>query len=170
MMKSWMPMMLALLTLTAACSEPVAVGAKAPAVSALDQGGNTVKLAEVYAKGTVLVFFYPRANTPGCTAQACSLRDAFEVLADKGVQVIGVSTDSVERQKAFKKEHHLPYTLLADTEGEVCKAFGVPTRATFAARQAFLIKDGHIIWRDLSASTDEQAKDVLKALEASDAP
>ena len=164
MMKSWMPLMLALLTLTAACSEPVAVGAKAPDASALDQDGNTVKLADVYAKGTVLVFFYPRANTPGCTAQACSLRDAFETLTEKGVHVIGVSTDNVERQKEFQKEHKLPFTLLADTEGEVCKAFGVPTRASFAARQAFLIKDGNIVWRDLSASTAEQAKDVLEAI------
>jgi peroxiredoxin Q/BCP len=166
MRKFWMPLLLAIMTLTAACSEPIAVGAKAPEVSAKDQDGNTVKLADAQATGAVLVFFYPRANTPGCTAQACSLRDSYEALTAKGVRVIGVSTDSVERQKAFQKEHKLPFTLLADTDGKVCEAFGVPRRASFAARQAFLIKDGKIVWRDLSASTDEQAKDVLKALEA----
>jgi len=165
MKKFWMPLWIGLLSLTGACSEPVEVGVKAPEVSALDQNGARVNLADAYREGAVLVFFYPRANTPGCTAQACSLRDAYEALTQKGVRVFGVSTDSVERQKAFQKEHNLPFTLLADTEGEVCKAFGVPRRATFAARQAFLVKDGRIVWRDLKASTADQAKDVLKALE-----
>lgn len=125
-----------------------------------------MNLADASKEGVMLVFFYPKANTPGCTAQACSLRDAYETLAEKGVRIFGVSTDSVEKQKAFRTEHNLPFTLLADTDGEVCDGFGVPRRATFAARQAFLIKDGKIVWRDLSASTADQAKDVLKALES----
>lgn len=158
-------MLLFLCSLTVACSDPIEVGAKAPAVSALDQDGKTANLADAYKEGAVLVFFYPKANTPGCTAQACSLRDAYETLTEKGVRIFGVSTDGVEKQKAFQKEHKLPFTLLADTEGKVCEGFGVPRRATFAARQAFLVKDGNIVWRDLSASTADQAKDVLKALE-----
>ncbi len=137
----------------------------APEVEAVDQDGNRVSLGELYQERTLLVFFYPRANTSGCTAQACSLRDAYEALTDKGVRVVGVSSDSPERQKAFKEEHSLPFTLLADPEGTVSRAFGVPRRAGFTARQAFLVRDGKIVWRDLSASTSEQADDVLKALD-----
>jgi len=148
-----------------ACSDPVGVGGSAPEVKALDQDGNMVSLGDAYREGMVLVFFYPRANTRGCTAQACSLRDAYEVLTEKGVTVIGVSSDPPERQKAFRDEHALPFTLLADTGGEVSGAFGVPRRAGFTARQAFLVKQGKVVWRDLSASTTEQANDVLRAIE-----
>lgn len=164
-MKKFAVLLFALIPFTTACSKPIEIGVKAPEVEAVDQDGKTVSLGAAYKEATVLVFFYPRANTPGCTAQACSLRDSFEVLTEKGVRVFGVSADSVERQKAFKDEHNLPFTLLADTEGKVSKGFGVPVRAGFAARQAFLVKDGKIVWRDLSASTAKQAQDVLKALE-----
>ena len=167
-MKKLAAILLALIPFAVACSEPIEVGAEAPEVEALDQDGNAVSLADAYKKGTVLVFFYPRANTPGCTAQACSLRDAYEPLTEKGVRIFGVSTDSVERQKAFQEEHNLPFTLLADVDGKICEGFGVPRRASFAARQAFLVKDGKIVWRDLSASTADQARDVLKALEELD--
>lgn len=164
-MKKLLATLFALIPFSAACSNPLEVGAKAPEVEAVDQDGKTVSLADAYKEGLVLVFFYPRANTPGCTAQACSLRDAYEPLTEKGVRIFGVSTDSAERQKAFKEEQKLPFTLLADTEGKVCDGFGVPRRASFAARQAFLVKDGKIVWRDLRASTGRQAEDVLKALE-----
>lgn len=164
-MKKFVALLFALFPFTSACSDPIEVGVKAPEVEAVDQDGKKVSLGDAYKEGTVLVFFYPRANTPGCTAQACSLRDSFEVLTDRGVRVFGVSADGVDRQKAFKEEHNLPFTLLADTEGKVSKGFGVPVRAGFAARQAFLVKDGKIVWRDTSASTAEQAQDVLKALE-----
>ena len=160
--------MIAMVPLIAACSEPIEVGVAAPQVSALDHTGATVALGDAYKEGTVLVFFFPRANTPGCTAQACSLRDEYEALTEKGVKIFGVSTDSVERQRAFREEHNLPFTLLADVDGKVCEAFGVPRRATFAARQAFLIRDGKVVWRDLSASTAQQAADVKQALEALD--
>ena len=165
MMKKLTALLFAVIPFAVACSEPIEVGVNAPDVEALDQDGTSVSLAAAYKKGSVLVFFYPRANTPGCTAQACSLRDAYEPLTERGVRIFGVSTDSVERQKAFREEHYLPFTLLADVDGKVCEAFGVPRRASFAARQAFLVKDGKIVWRDLSASTDDQARDVLKALD-----
>ncbi len=151
-----------------AAKEPLEIGDAAPAAEALDQDGNLVSLEELYEEGDVLVYFYPRADTPGCTAQACSLRDDFEQLTDLGVTVVGVSSDSVEDQKAFQDNHNLPFTLLADTEHKVIDAFGVPTRGTAATRQAFLIREGKIAWRDLSASTADQAADVLKALAALD--
>ncbi|MFZ4766668.1 MAG: peroxiredoxin [Roseimicrobium sp.] len=138
----------------------------APQVEGLDQNGQTVKLAEVYAKGVTLVFFYPKASTPGCTAQACSLRDAYEALTTAGVQVIGVSRDGVAAQKKFAENQRLPFTLLADAKGEIVRAFGVKTIPLigFATRQAFLVKGGQVVWRDEHASTAEQAGDVLKVL------
>ena len=94
----------------------------------------------------------------------CSLRDANEELSKKGVKIFGVSFDTVEAQKAFAEAQKLPYDLIADPEGVVVKAFGVPTRGKFASRQAYLFKDGTLVWRDLKASTAEQGADVLKAL------
>lgn len=152
-----------------ASAEPLDIGADAPAIKALDQDGNTVDLGELYAKGTVLVFFYPKAHTGGCTDQVCSLRDGFEALVEKGVTVVGVSSDGQEAQKSFKEKFNLPYTLIADPELEVVKAFGVPLVGagligSMASRQAYLVKGGKIVWRDLKASTKKQADDVLAAL------
>ncbi|CAN5133742.1 thioredoxin-dependent thiol peroxidase [soil metagenome] len=147
-------------------AEPLEVGANAPDVSAVDQNGEKINIGEIAKSGTTLVYFYPKADTPGCTKQACSLRDAYAELSEKGVRVIGVSMDGPEAQKAFEKNHNLPFTLVADEEGKVVEAFGVPQmRPGIASRQAFLIRDGKVIWRDLKASTDQQAADVLAALE-----
>lgn len=138
----------------------------APELSALNQDNEEINLAEVYAAGPVVVFFYPKADTPGCTRQACSLRDAYEDLTDRGVQVIGVSVDGVEAQKAFAEKFELPYTLLADPEGAVVDAFGVERMNNgLATRQAFLVHEGNVVWHDQRASTDQQAADVLKVLE-----
>lgn len=146
-------------------AEPIAEGAAVPTVSCVDQAGKEVKLAESAAKGYALVYFYPKADTPGCTKQACSLRDSYEAITEKGVKVYGVSMDTVEAQKAFADKYKLPFTLLADKEGKVADAFGVPHLAGFAKRQAFLFLDGKLVWRDLAAATDQQAADVLKVIE-----
>jgi thioredoxin-dependent peroxiredoxin len=147
-------------------ADPIEVGAPAPAVSATAHTGQTIQLGDLYQKGIVLVYFYPKADTSGCTAQACSLRDAYAALTDRGVTVVGVSSDNVAAQKAFQEKYSLPFTLLADTEHKVIDAFGVPLRmGSFASRQAFLIKGGKVVWRDLSASTSQQAADVLAALD-----
>ena len=148
-----------------ASAEPLALGADAPAITATNQDGATIDLGELYKKGLVLVYFYPKADTGGCTAQACSLRDEFGTLTDKGVTVVGVSTDNAADQKAFKEKYNLPFTLIADTDKKVVDAFGVPKMGPVASRQAYLVKDGKIVWRDLKASTKEQAADVLVALE-----
>jgi peroxiredoxin Q/BCP len=148
-------------------AEPLKVGDLAPAVSATTETGATLNLGEVYPKGYTLVYFYPKADTPGCTKQGCSLRDAYETLTKKGVTVIGVSHDNPAAQKAFKEKYHLPFTLLADTDSAVLKAFGVPNipMTSLASRQAYLIdKSGKIVWADYKASTDKQAADVLAEL------
>ena len=139
---------------------------EAPSLTAKDQNGEDVALADIYKKGLTLVYFYPKADTPGCTAQACSLRDAYEDLTKAGIQVIGVSTDNVDNQKKFSTKYELPFTLLADPDGEIVKAFGVKKIPLIgmASRQAFLIKDGKVVWHDAKASTSEQAADVLTAM------
>lgn len=142
--------------------EPLQVGDVAPDVTSRDEQGRPIRLADFYHDGVTLVYFYPKADTPGCTAQACSLRDGFAELQTRGVRVIGVSADSSSAQLRFKEKYHLPFTLLADTERAVAKAFGVPLMLGMTHRQSFLIKDGRIAWRDLHTSTTKQAQDVLQ--------
>ena len=106
-------------------AEPLKVGDAAPVLSARADDGSTINLGDVYkANDYTLVWFYPKALTGGCTRQGCSLRDASEDLKQKGVAVIGVSTDPVEKQKEFKDVNHFPFPLLADTDKAVIKAFG----------------------------------------------
>ena len=144
--------------------EPLNVGEQAPTISGTTETGATLNLGDVYKKGMTLVYFYPKADTPGCTAQGCSLRDSYEVLQQKGVTVIGISRDNVAAQSAFKEKYHLPFTLIADTKGEFTHAFGQPDKP-FASRQAFLIdREGKIVWRDLQGHTKDQADQVLAEL------
>jgi peroxiredoxin Q/BCP len=150
-------------------SEPLKVGDEAPAVTGVTETGAALAFADVYKQQPyTLVYFYPKADTPGCTKQGCSLRDAYETLTKKGVAVIGVSHDDVAAQKAFKEKYHLPFTLVAGHDGAVIGAFGVPSipMTSLAKRQAYLIKDGKIVWADYSASTEKQAEDVLKVIDA----
>ena len=146
------------------------VGDKAPEVTGITETGAKLDFASVYSKQPyTLVYFYPKADTPGCTAQGCSLRDSYEALTKQGVVVIGVSLDGVDNQKAFKEKYQFPFTLIADPDKTVVNAFGVavktvPVFGSFATREAFLIKDGKIVWADYSAATSKQAADVLKVI------
>lgn len=100
------------------------IGDKAPDFSALDQKGNTHTLAQYKGKKLV-VFFYPKASTPGCTAEACDLRDHFSRFEKENYALLGVSADSAKRQLNFKEKHELPFPLLADEDKAVIDAFGV---------------------------------------------
>lgn len=158
------PLMLSFLGLKTPAGA-LSVGDEAPRIAAPDQNGAIVELAEVYAKGPTLVYFYPKADTPGCTAQACSLRDAFPDFSAQGVQILGVSADTVESQKKFAEKYNLPFVLLADAEGNLSRAFGVPTAMGFAKRQSFIVKDGKIAWIVQSAKTGDHAAEVKAALQ-----
>jgi thioredoxin-dependent peroxiredoxin len=141
------------------------LGDPIPNVTAITQDGNTVKLAVEHERGYLLVYFYPKALTPGCTAQACSLRDAYAELTTAGTTIYGVSLDNAATQKRFRVKEHLPFSLIADTDRKVSSAFGVPvTLNLFAARQAYLFKEGRLVWLDVHASTSQQAKDVLAVM------
>ncbi len=99
-------------------------GDKAPDFSAEDQDGNIVKLGDFRGKKLVL-FFYPKASTPGCTAEACNLRDNWKQFQEDGFEILGVSADSKKRQKNFKDKYNLPFPLLADEDKKVINSFGV---------------------------------------------
>ena len=160
-----------LMTTLGLSSEALLVGTPAPQVKALDQNGKSVSFADFYAKGITLVYFYPKADTPGCTAEACSLRDAYTTLRDrdgKAIQILGVSRDKPEAQKKFQEKYQLPFTLIPDQDGTVAKSFGVTLIPLIGltSRQSFLIKDGKISWSSLKAETSGAAQEVQKALNA----
>ena len=144
--------------------QPLEVGAPAPDVPVHDEHGNQIKLSDFYRDGYTLIFFYPKANTSGCTKQACSLRDGLVDLKAHNVRVIGVSRDTTEAQLLFQQKNHLSYTLLADEDHAISNAFGVPLILGMTARQSFLIHEGVIVWRDLDATTTTHADDVLSAI------
>ena len=151
-----------------AADAPLAVGAAAPEITAKDHDGKAVNFKEVYGKGATLVYFYPKADTPGCTKQGCSLRDSWDKLKAKGVQVLGVSGDKPEAQKAFRDKFTFPFPLIADDDGKVAAAFGVPAmKPGIFKRTSFLVKDGKIAWNMTDKTTTEtHADDVLKAVES----
>ncbi|MEO7412622.1 MAG: redoxin domain-containing protein [Opitutaceae bacterium] len=146
-----------------ASAEPLKVGDTAPLSGGITDTGTTLNLGDVYKKSPyTLVWFYPAALTGGCTKQGCSLRDASAELTQKGVSVVGVSTDSIEKQKEFKDKNNFPFPLIADTDKKVGKAFG-QSETGRASREAYLIKDGKIVYKDAGV-TDKQADNILAYL------
>jgi len=150
--------------LTTGHAEPLAQGAKAPTDAVNDQDGKPFDLAAAYKKGLTLVYFYPKADTPGCTKQACSLRDENAAITKAGIQIIGVSINTPREQKDFQEKYKLPFTLLADESGKIVAGFGVPKMVIgFAKRQSFLVKDGLIVWSDPDVSPATHTAKVLEA-------
>ena len=143
-------------------ADTLEIGSPAPQVSAMDHEGNAIDLGAALGDGISVVFFYPKAMTPGCTAQACSLRDAWDDLQARGVTIFGISADTAKTQAAFRDKYQLPFILIADRDQAVSKAFGKGRWS----RQAYIFKDGKLVWRDLKAATSKQAADVLAALES----
>jgi peroxiredoxin Q/BCP len=108
-------------------------GDKVPEFTVEDQDGNKVSLSDYNGK-KLIVFFYPRANTPGCTAEACNLRDHYSELRTRGYELLGVSEDSKRKQSNFRKKYKLPFTLLADTDHQLIDSFGVWGEKKFMGR------------------------------------
>ncbi len=140
------------------------VGDTAPTVTGTAETGKPLDLGAVYkANKYTVVYFYPKAFTGGCTAQGCSLRDGYDELTKNGVTVVGVSTDNVDTQKSFKEANKFPFTLIADTDKKVMTAFGQSALLSMASREAYLIKDGKIIYKDVQV-TANQAQNILNFL------
>lgn len=142
---------------------PLAVGTDAPAFTAKDTNGNTVSLSD-FAGKTVVLYFYPKDDTPGCTKQACSFRDAQPNYQGKDVVVLGVSADDEASHQAFTAKYNLNFPLLADTDKKLITAFDVDGGG-YAKRVTYVIgPDGKIIHVDASVNTTTHASDVLSAL------
>lgn len=141
----------------------LAVGSDAPAFTVKDTNGNTVSLSD-FAGKTVVLYFYPKDDTPGCTKQACSFRDAQPDYQSKDVVVLGVSADDEASHQAFTQKYNLNFPLLADTEQQLIKAYDVDGGG-YAKRVTYVIgPDGKIIHVDASVNTTTHATDVLRAL------
>lgn len=145
------------------------VGDRAPDFTLPDQDGTPRRLGDLLAAGPVVLFFYPRANTKGCTAEACHFRDLASEFAAVGAQRVGISTDPVERQAAFAAEHGFDYPLLSDADGTVASAFGARRRGPLGnKRTTFVIdRDGTVL--DVIASElsmEVHADQALERLQA----
>lgn len=110
------------------------IGSKLPEVLGINQRGETVKAAD-FAGNRLVIYFYPKDNTPGCTAEACSIRDHFDLLLEKGYKILGVSTDGEKSHQKFIEKYTLPFDLIADTEHILAEQFGVWAEKTLAGRK-----------------------------------
>lgn len=143
-------------------------GDKVPNFSVPDQDGNLVSNTS-YKGSKWVVFFYPKANTPGCTAEACNLSDNYQTLQNAGYEVVGVSADSQKKQKNFKEKYHFPYPLLADENKEVINAFGVWGPKKFMGREydgihrmTFLIDENGMVERVIDkVKTKDHAAQII---------
>lgn len=150
--------------------QPLSLGSVVPAITAINEEASPIDFHTIFSKGITLVYFYPKANTPGCTAEACSLRDAYETLRDKDgnpIQILGVSKDTPQVQKKFQQKFQLPFMLIADCDGAVAKAFSVETIPLIGItkRQSFLVKNGVVVWSSLAAKTNDAGEEVQNALD-----
>jgi len=147
-------------------AKKLAVGDPAPLVEGKDQDGKTWKLSRFIGKKIVLLYFYPKDDTAGCTKQACGYRDMMSEFADANVEVVGVSFDTAESHRQFKAKHNLNFRLLADTDGKIADAYG--TRApggVISRRVSFLIGlDGKIAHITDNPSADVHLKEVKNAI------
>jgi peroxiredoxin Q/BCP len=146
-------------------------GDKAPGFTAKDQNGNEVSLADYKGKNIIL-YFYPKDDTPGCTSEACDFRDNYQSLLSKGFEVIGVSTDDEKSHKKFESKYSLPFILIADNSHEIVEAYGVWVEKNMygkkymgTARTTFIINgDGiisHIINKVDTQNSSQQVLDLL---------
>tara|TARA_Y100000768_G_C23807410_1_gene600145 strand:- start:296 stop:748 length:453 start_codon:yes stop_codon:yes gene_type:complete len=144
-------------------------GDKAPHFSVIDDRGNTQSLTD-YSGKKLIVFFYPKANTPGCTAEACDLRDHYEELKEAGYSLLGISADSVNKQRNFSEKFDLPFPLLADENKEIINAFGVWGPKKFMGkdyegilRKTFIIDEKGVVERVIEkVKTKEHAAQILE--------
>lgn len=145
------------------------IGDKAPSFSVKNQEGKTITLKDFEGK-KIVIFFYPKASTPGCTAEACNLRDHYQHFLSKGYDIVGVSADSERRQKNFSVKNELPFSLLADESKEMINAYGVWGPKKFMGREyegihrtTFVInEEGTILDIITKVKTKEHSSQILK--------
>jgi peroxiredoxin Q/BCP len=147
----------------------LSAGDKVPDFKSRDQDGNVVSLSD-YSGKKLIVFFYPRANTPGCTAEACNLRDHYKALKEAGYSLLGVSADSEKKQANFRNKYNFPFPLLADEDRTVIETFGVWGPKKFMGkefdgihRKTFIIDGSGIVERVIDkVKTKDHAAQILE--------
>ena len=150
----------------------IQVGDKAPDFTLPSQSGEQVRLYDRLGERVVVLYFYPKDNTSGCTAEACAFRDSHETFTDAGAEVIGVSSDSADKHASFAGQHNLPFTLLSDKGGKVRKSYGVPTvLGVIPGRVTYVIDRTGTVRLVFSSMTNidqhvKDALDVVKQLQA----
>jgi peroxiredoxin Q/BCP len=143
----------------------IQVGDKAPDFTLPAASGESVRLQDRLGERVVVLYFYPKDNTGGCTAEACAFRDSHEVFTDAGAEVIGVSSDSADTHAGFSDKYQLPFTLLADQGGKVRKLYGVPTVLGFIPGRVTYVIDRQGTVRQVFSSMTDTGKHVSEALE-----
>ncbi len=141
-------------------------GDKAPLFEAETDGGGKVSLSDIIAEGGAVICFYPRDNTPGCTREACSLRDSEDAIRRKGITILGISTDSVKSHDGFKNKHELNYTLASDSDRKIIELYGIASPSNTARRVTFLV-DGKGVIRHIwkKVDTHSHGDEILKKIE-----
>jgi peroxiredoxin Q/BCP len=149
---------------TAASGAPLQVGQPAPDFTAVSSSGTTVHLQEDIGKNPIVLYFYPKDDTPGCTTQACALRDQFAAFRKLNATIYGISYDSVESHQAFVKKYKLPFLLISDADKKIAKAYGADG-LLFAKRMTFVIdKSGKIAWINPSVDPSTHSAELQKVL------
>ncbi len=150
----------------------IQVGDKAPDFTLTSQAGEQVRLSGRLGERIVVLYFYPKDETPGCTKEACAFRDSHDVFAEAGAEVIGISSDSVDKHAAFAGHHNLPFTLLSDAGGQVRKSYGVPaTLGLLPGRVTYVIDRSGTVRHVFNSQANigrhvSDAVDVVKKLQA----
>jgi peroxiredoxin Q/BCP len=148
---------------------PVQVGDLAPDFTLPSQSGESVALHDLLSQRAVVLYFYPKDETPGCTAEACSFRDSYEVFRDAGAEVVGVSSDSVTSHQSFADHHGLPFVLLSDVGGKVKKRYGVrSTLGIIPGRVTYVIDRQRVVRHVFSSqmNIDGHVREALATLAA----
>lgn len=147
----------------------IKVGDPAPGFTLKSQEGEMVTLGDLLRKGSVVVYFYPKDKTPGCTAEAGAFRDSYSKFGELGAEIVGISSDSVDSHKGFADDCHLPFKILSDSNGEVRKRFGVPSSmGILPGRVTYVIDKGGTV-RYIFSSQLRVTRHVEEALESLEA-
>jgi thioredoxin-dependent peroxiredoxin len=144
--------------------KPVQIGDRAPDFTATAHDGQKIRLADFQNKQVLVLYFYPKDETPGCTQQACAFRDAYEDFVQAGAVVIGISSDSSASHQAFASGHRLPFLLLTDSDGSLRKAFGVPKTLGLLPGRVTYVIDRQGIVRHVFNSQLQSERHVSEAL------
>ena len=150
----------------------LAIGDRIPDFTLLDQDGNSFKASDYIGKKAMVIYFYPKDDTPGCTREACTFRDKYQDFSENDVIVVGISSDSVESHRNFAEKYNLPFTLLSDEDQEVRQLFGVKKSllGLFPGRETFVVdKQGNVVFRfNSQLKVERHVEQALNALDIED--